>query len=95
MAIRIKDNQVYDNDDLVGTHRKWCCGVDFHPLGKPNALFSVLVKKRNPNSWDFKRSVKAILSINIPDKPFHWNFNPETAKDKTKLVEYKTKLENL
>lgn len=95
MAIKIKqvgyETQVYQNEDLVGTCGQFCCGIDFRPLGKPNALFSIL-KVRNYSDYNLKRCIKAILSIEIPDRPFHANFNLELAKDKTRLLEYQTKL---
>lgn len=94
MAISIKnvkgEKRVYKGRKHVGTLRKFCCGIDFRPKHKPQALFSILKVKYGTR--ELEKCVESLLSIDIPDKSFHWNFNYEIAKDDCKLLEYAVRL---
>lgn len=97
MSLIIKEVQgqkrVYNNRKLVGTLRKFCCGIDFRPQGKPDALFSILkVKFGEP---ELIKCIEALLSVEIPNKQFHWNFSYETASNDCKLAAFKIALRNL
>ena len=87
------EKKVYRNGELVGTLRKFCCGIDFRPHGKPDALFSILrVKFGEPK---LIKCVEALLSVEIPNKQFHWNFSYETATNDCELAAFKIALRNL
>ncbi len=96
MSIIIKEVQgqkrVYNNRKLVGTLHKFCCGIDFRPHKKPDALFSILrVKFGDPK---LAKCIEALLSVEIPNKQFHLNFSYETASNDCKLSAFKIALKN-
>jgi hypothetical protein len=97
MSLIIKEvegeKRVYRGEKLVGTLRKFCCGIDFRPEGKPNALFSILKVKFGDRK--LVKCIEALLSVEIPNKSFHWNFSYETAKNDTEFAEFKIDLEKL
>ena len=91
MAIIIKkvngETRVYKNRKLVGILRKFCCGVDFRPIGNPDALFSILkVKFGDPK---LTKCVEALLTVEIPNKQFHWNFSYATATNDCMMEAFK------
>lgn len=83
--------RVYYGRNLVGTLRKFCCGIDFRHNCRPNALFSILkVRFGTPELTD---CLKALLSIKIPiSKSFHWNFEHDIAINDNKLNAYEKQL---
>lgn len=85
--------RVYQKKKLVGTVRKFCCGIDFRIKGKPNALFSIM-PARSYKDTGLKESIEAILQMKIPKRNFHWNFNQKLLDDKEKLKEYELHLLN-
>jgi hypothetical protein len=97
MSLIIKEVQgqkrVYNNRKLVGTLRKFCCGIDFRPHGKPNALFSILRVKFGEQK--LIKCVEALLTVEIPNKKFHWNFSYGTASNDCKFAAFKNCLKNL
>lgn len=90
--ITIKNDIAFKDGKEIGTIRKFCCGIDFRPKGKPNALFSIL-KARNDEK--LKICISALSEIKVPKKRFHWNFNHEIATNEARLADYKNRLENL
>lgn len=81
-----KDRFVYIDDINIGKVRKFCCGIDFRINDKPNALFSIL----NVRLGDKKliTCIKKIMSLQIPDIDFHWNFSPKMVSNKSELAKY-------
>lgn len=94
MKVEIKDNIVYKEDLPVGKVRKFCCGVDLMLNEYPKAYFSILQVRIHTKS-KLLTAVKALLSIKIPDKRFHWNFSYNVAKDKAQLKDYEERLNAL
>ena len=84
------EKRVYQNRKLVGSVRKFCCGIDFRPKGKNGALFSILGVKFGEKKLE--KCIESLLSINIPDKDFHWNFRYSIAKNKEELKDYEKRL---
>lgn len=97
MKITIKETKsgrcVYNGRNKIGIVRKFCCGIDFRLINKPNCLFSILEIK----NYDDKliMCIQKIMSLNIPDKSFHWNFSYDIAKDEKKIKSYQLALDKL
>lgn len=83
ISIRLVKNEyrVYDKRKLVGTCRKFCCGIDFRP-NYTKSMFSILAV-RDMNNPKLKKCIEAIRSINIPSNG-HFNFHPDRLKDLAK-----------
>lgn len=79
---------MYKGAKLIGTLRDFCCGIDFRPTGRPNALFSILILKEETER--LIDCLEALSSIEIPNKNFHYNFNHKIAKNIKQLLEYET-----
>lgn len=96
MSIIIKEvngiKKVYKNKKLLGTVRKFCCGVDFRPKAK-NCIFSILKVKIDSKELIF--CIDKISSLNIPDCYFHYNFNIDIANSELKLKKYQKSLNNI
>ena len=88
-----KEHMVYQNEKLVGTVSKFCCGIDFRIKGKPNALFSIMLAMSYQDSR-LKESIEAILKMEIPTRNFHCNFSHKLLTDKKKLKKFQFNLLN-
>ncbi len=86
------ETRVYHSGKRVGIVRKFCCGVDFRPDGHKNALFSIMMVK--PDSEELRDCIRALVTIQIPERTFHWNFHHETALSEKKLKKYEQELNN-
>lgn len=84
--ITIKNKKVYRGEEEVGTLRNFCCGIDLRIHDKPEALFSIIGKKK------VNKCVRTIMSLEIPGAPFHWNFSAETAGNIERLKNYQKEL---
>ena len=97
MSVVIKEvnseKNVYIDQKLVGTVRKFCCGIDFRPEKRPKALFSILRVKYGDSK--LTKCLEVLSTLDIPNKPFHLNFSYDTATDDKKLADYKLKLSEL
>jgi len=97
MKVRIKEikgkKYVYIGRNKVGIVRNFCCGIDFKPFNKSNCLFSILGLKHY--DYKLKLCIQKIMSLNIPDKSFHWNFRYDIAKDEKRLKDYQLALNKL
>lgn len=87
------ERRVYFNQKLVGTLRKFCCGIDFRPKECPDALFSILSVRFG--DYRLMKCLEALCSIKIPNKSFHWNFSYKTAKNDCKMEAFAVALKKL
>ena len=84
--------KIYNNRKLLGTVSKFCCGVDFRPKSK-KCVISILKVKMN--SEDLFFCIEKIITLEIPNKLFYFNFNKETAKSEEKMKKYQKALNEL
>lgn len=87
-----KDHSIIVDGQIKGRLTRYCCGMDLRLNDRPDALFSILGVRSFSDS-KLKTCVKAILSIQIPEKKsFHWNFKVDIAKNKEALKAYELHL---
>ena len=88
-----KEKRVYQNRKLMGTLRKFCCGVDLRLKNNPDVLFSILGVKFGDKKLE--KCIEALLSIEIPNVELHQNFDYKTATDNNLIMEYQKSLKDL
>lgn len=91
---------VYINGHYKGAIRKFCCGVDFWPNKRPNAIFSILSVKMATGEGEIdgkklKECLIALCSIKIPNKKFHWDFRHRYLEDSAFLKDYEKRLNQI
>lgn len=91
--ISIIANKVYNSGLHVGDINLFCCGTDFRIHKYPKAIFSILGTKTKTEA--LYKSIEIILTLKIPNKKFHWNFDPKIAYDDLKLKKYQEELKNI
>lgn len=89
--IRIEETgNVYLGTKIVGTLRKFCCGIDYRHKSIPNGLFSILKveKSINNNNLELIKSLEVLSRLKPTKQRFHYNFSISLLKDAERLENY-------
>jgi len=89
--IEITENRTVLRDGVeIGRLIKFCCGIDYIPNTKHGSIFSILKAKYGTKK--LIKCIEALSELKMPNRYFHFNFNYDIAKDKSKLKDYQQRL---